>query len=188
MTPEHLVIFTFLNNNLSILTLLGFIVVLIMFIDAVALSVGIWKGARTVYVWLAKHALPVGFILTFLSTTVSLYYSDVLGVLPCGLCWFQRVFIYSSMFLFGYAWWKKDYKVWNYINILAIPGLLIALYHEYLQLGYSELIPCPAIASTVDCAKPTFLEYGFITYPFMSVVLFATLLLVSWSVRKYSNK
>lgn len=188
MTPEHLVIFTFLNNNLSIVTLLGFVAVLIMFVDAVALSVGFWKGARVAYSWFAKHALPVGFALTFMSTLVSLYYSDVLGVLPCGLCWFQRVFIYSSMFLLGYAWWKNDRNVWSYVNVLAIPGLLIALYHEYLQLGYSELIPCPAIASTVDCAKPTFLEFGFVTYPLMSAVLFASLLLISWTVRKYASK
>jgi disulfide bond formation protein DsbB len=91
------------------------------------------------------------------------------------------------MVILGAALWKKDRNVWSYINVLAIPGLLIALYHEYLQLGYSELIPCPAIASTVDCAKPTFLEYGFVTYPFMSVVLFTALLLISWVVKKYSK-
>jgi disulfide bond formation protein DsbB len=187
MTPEHTAIFTLLNNNLSIITLLGFVVVLIMFVDVVALGSGFWKGSRSMYVWLAKYALPVGFSLTAISTAVSLYYSDVLGVLPCGLCWFQRVFIYSMMVILGAALWKKDRNVWSYINVLAIPGLLIALYHEYLQLGYSELIPCPAIASTVDCAKPTFLEYGFVTYPFMSVVLFTALLLISWVVKKYSK-
>jgi len=60
--------------------------------------------------------------------------------------------------------------------------LVVALYQEYLQLGYSELIPCPAISNFADCAKPTFLEYGFITFPFASVVLFGFLILMSFIV------
>lgn len=187
MTEEKLAIFTFLNTNVSMITLLAFIVILFWLIDVIGIASRLWDGKRSLYEKIAHYALPLGFAATLISTAISLFYSDYLGVLPCGLCWFQRVFIYSMMFILGYAWWKKDSKVWGYIQTLSIPGLIIALYHEYLQLGYSELLPCPAIASTVDCAKPTFLEFGFVTYPFMSVVLFTALLLLAYVSGKYKK-
>lgn len=117
--------------------------------------------------------------MTLFSTVLSLYYSDYLGILPCGLCWLARVFIYSQVFLFGMAWYKNDRKILDYIILLSGVGLVISLYHQYLQMGYSEFLPCPAIASTVDCAKPTFMEYGFVTFPLMAVVTFLLAMLLS---------
>ena len=188
MTSEQESLFTFLNHSLAIVTLIGFIIVAVWAIDELLLCLGLYKGHRLLYRTIARHALPLGFIATLGATILSLVYSDYLGVLPCGLCWFQRVSIYSQMFILGLAWWKRDTKVWAYSTVLSVFGLIVALYHQYLQLGYSELLPCPAIASTVDCANPTFMEYGFVTFPFMSVVLFIFLLLLSQMVKRYTAK
>jgi disulfide bond formation protein DsbB len=187
MTDEKQALLTLLNHNLALLTLIGFIIVVIWLIDMIGICLSWWKGDRSMYRALIKYSLPVAFFSLLGSTLTSLFYSDYLGVLPCGLCWFQRVFIYSQVFIFGYAWYKRDMKVWGYSVVLSTAGLIIALYHQYLQMGYSELIPCPAIASTVDCAKPTFMEYGFVTFPFMSVVLFIFMLLLASTVKRYSK-
>lgn len=129
--------------------------------------------------FISNYALPLGFFISLGGAVLTLYYSDYLGILPCGLCWFQRVFLYSQVFLFGLAWHKNDTKIFGYTLLLSIVGFVVAVYHSYLQMGYSELLPCPAIASTIDCAKPTFVEFGFVTFPFMAVVLFAILILIS---------
>jgi disulfide bond formation protein DsbB len=187
MTPEKEAILNSLNHLLATATLIGFVVLSIWFIDLLGLHLKMWKGGRSLYKSIATYALPIGFFAMLGSTLISLYYSDYLGILPCGLCWFQRVFIYSQVFILGYAWLKKDYNIFTYATVLSLAGLPVALYQEYLQLGYSELLPCPAIASTVDCAKPTFVEYHFVTFPFMSVVLLGGVLLLSYVAIRYKR-
>lgn len=177
----------FLNTNLSLVTYIAFVVLLFWMIDIFLLRKRTFAPFRRYYAPISKYALPIGFFLTFFSTILSLVYSDYLGVLPCGLCWFQRVFIYSMMFLFGVAWYKNDRKIFDYIIALSIPGLIIALYHQSLQMGYSELVPCPTIASTIDCAKPTFINYGFITFPFMAVVTFGYTIMLSLTAKMFEK-
>ena len=185
MSEQKQAVITFLNHYLSIATLLGF-VVCIIWLFGIVFFLNAKKEVRLFSV-IAKYALPLGFFSTFFSTLMSLYYSDYLGVLPCGLCWFQRVFIYPQVFLFALAWYRKDLKIFLYSTVLSLVGIIIATYHEYLQLGYSELVPCPTIASTIDCAKPTFIEFGFITFPFMAFVLFAFLILLSLTVNNFAK-
>ncbi len=188
MTEDKQILLTLLNDSLALATLIGFIIVLIWLVDMIGLCLGWWQGKRAMYQTISKYSLPIAFFVLLDSTIISLIYSDYLGVLPCGLCWFQRVFIYSQVFIFGYAWYKRDTKVWGYSVVLSVAGLIVALYHQYLQMGYSPLIPCPAIASTIDCAKPTFIEYGFVTFPFMSVVLFIFMLLLASTAMRYGKK
>jgi disulfide bond formation protein DsbB len=98
------------------------------------------------------------------------------------------VFLYSQLFIFGLAWYKNDRKIFDYTLLLSIMGFIVATYQSYLQLGYSELLPCPVVASTIDCAKPTFIEYGFVTFPFMAVVLFAFLIILSFEIKRSTKK
>jgi disulfide bond formation protein DsbB len=187
ISEEKQALLTFLNDNLSLATLIGFIIILFWIIDLVALRAKMLVSYRKYYAVIARYALPIGFFLTLFSTSLSLFYSDYLGVLPCGLCWFQRIFIYSMVFIFGVAWYKNDRKIFDYIITLSIAGLIVALYHQYLQMGYSELIPCPAIASTVNCDKPAFMEYGFVTFPFMAVVTFGYTILLSITAKMFNK-
>jgi disulfide bond formation protein DsbB len=188
LSPEKEAIFMFLNNSLSLATFIGVIVLGFWVLDFILLHTRVLAKYRKYYKHVSRFALPAGFFLTFISTFFSLIYSDYLGVLPCGLCWFQRIFIYGMMFLFGMAWYKNDRKIFDYILLFSGVGLIIALYQHYLQMGYSELIPCPAIASTVDCAEPTFIEYGFITFPFMAVVMFGYTIMLSLTAKFFDKE
>ncbi|MEN9552386.1 MAG: hypothetical protein RI935_763 [Candidatus Parcubacteria bacterium] len=187
LTPEKQALLEFLNSHLALATLIGFIILCLWIVDIVLLRTKTFARYRSYYEPVSRYVLPLGFLITLFSTVVSLVYSDYLGVLPCGLCWFQRVFIYSMVFVFGVAWYKNDRKIFDYILALSVPGLIVALYHQYLQMGYSELIPCPAIASTVDCDKPTFMEYGFVTFPFMAVVMFGYTIMLSLTAKMFTK-
>lgn len=186
MTQEKEAIAIMLNHYLSIsIIIIG--VISLIWLYALAYE---WKSKTEIKLLssISKNALGLGFLVSFIGMLVSLYYSDYLGILPCGLCWFQRVFLYSQVFIFGMALYKKDHKIFPYTLLLSTVGLIIAVYQSYLQMGYSELLPCPAIASTIDCAKPTFVEFGFVTFPLMSVVLFLFLMAVSLTAeRKWSK-
>lgn len=129
-----------------------------------------------------RYGIALAFVLASAGSLATLIYSEVFGFVPCGLCWFQRVFLYPQVFLLGTALAAKDRTVSLYGIVLSVPGLLIALYQHYLQMGGTELIDCPAAAG--DCAKQIMLEFGFMTYPLASAALFAFLVALFWYLRK----
>jgi disulfide bond formation protein DsbB len=126
----------------------------------------------------SKYILPLGFLVSLGGMLMSLYYSEFLHIVACDLCWYQRIFMYSQVFIFGYAWYKKDTHILPYSLLLSLVGIAIAIYHHLLQIGFSLYKPCSTAPFAADCSKPTFVEFGFVTFPYMAVVLFATLILL----------
>lgn len=164
----------FLNHYLSLATIIGLVLLVLL-------------GSYFVYKMLAKkeyiglkvisqHILPLGFFITLGGTLMTLFYSEYLRYIPCDLCWYQRIFLYPQIFLFGYAWYKKDRNILPYTLILSVVGGAIAVYHHMLQIGYDMYKPCSDAPFAVDCAKPSFIEFGFVTFPLMAVVLFGFLI------------
>ena len=180
------IIESFLNHYLSLATLIG-LVFISLWVLGIIMSTYFKKECK-ISTFVSKHALQLGFFTTLGAAFMTLFYSDYLGVLPCGLCWFQRVALYPQIFLYALAWYKKDYNIFSYTLVLSIFGWIVALYHSFLQWGYSEFMPCPVVASTVDCAKPTFVEYGFVTFPFMSFVLFTALISITFTILLKNRK
>lgn len=127
--------------------------------------------------YLSTYGVWIAFVVTLLASAVTLYYSEVLGVLPCSYCWLQRVALYPQVVLFLIAAIVKDRTVALYSIALSLIGAAVALYHHYLQMGGSSFLPCPATGNHLDCAEPTFVMWGFVTFPFMSFALFLFLIL-----------
>lgn len=174
---------SFLNHYLSLATIIG-VAVLVVFIGYSA-YMSYSKKNSVIIDTLSKYILPLGFLVTFFGMFLTLFYSEVLHYAPCDLCWYQRVFLYPQVFIFAYAWYKKDISILPYTLILSILGFVIATYHHLLQMGYDVYKPCSTALFAVDCAKPSFIEFGFVTFPFMAVVLFGFLGLLSFTVLKF---
>lgn len=171
---EHPAYAATLTHYLSFATLLGAIFVAIFFIAVVYL---VYKKDIAKYAnCLGNYIFPIGFFVSFGGMVMSLFYSEVLHYAPCDLCWYQRVFLYPQAFLFAYAWYKKDRAVLPYALLLSLVGFAIASYHHMLQIGFDLMKPCSTAPFAVDCAKPSFIEFGFVTFPFMSAVLFGFLI------------
>jgi disulfide bond formation protein DsbB len=175
----------FLNYYLSIATLVFAVILFAWAVDLfiIRLKYGPYKELRTVYKKIAEYTFPLGFFASLSGVFLSLFYSDYLGYPPCALCWFQRIALYPMVILFAIAWYKKDYTVYRYILGISGVGFVIALYHQYLQMGYNAFIPCAANAVFVDCAKPSFVEFGFVTFPFMALTLFSFMFLIALTLR-----
>jgi disulfide bond formation protein DsbB len=132
--------------------------------------------------FIERYGLHLAFLITLGSTVMSLYYSNVLGFVPCWLCWLQRIFIYPQVILFGLAIWKKESKIADYSIALSITGGIIALYQHYLQMGGESIAPCPI--SGGDCAERFLFEFGYITFPLMAFSTFALLISLMLFVRR----
>lgn len=122
------------------------------------------------------HAHNIIIAITLSATALSLFYSDVLGFVPCSLCWFQRIFMYPQLILATAGKFYNDTKMLpRYGTLLSIFGLGFALYHYALKLLPKESLPCPADGAA-DCTIVIIDEFGFVNFPFVSAAMFALLI------------
>lgn len=122
--------------------------------------------------------LWMAFLVSLIASAMTLYYES-LGFEPCPLCWWQRIFLYPQVVLFGLITWKRDFQVRpliDYAIVLSVTGGAIALYHHALQMLPGSGLPCPATG--VSCAQRIFFEFGYVTYPMMALSVFAFLVVV----------
>lgn len=129
--------------------------------------------SRTLLPFIQKWGIALVFGIVTLSVVLTLVYSELFGITPCGFCWLERMALYPQLILIGIALYYKDAGLPRYGIGLSIIGFLISLYHHYIQMGGTEFIACPT--SGADCAKRFLFEYDFITFPLLSAFLFGTL-------------
>ncbi len=162
----------------TILMQLGTVVVIALYSLRITVPFCGWCIAQ-----LREWALIKSSVLALVASALTLYYSDVLGIIPCGLCWLERVFLYPQVILLGIAAWRKDTGIALYSMTLSALGAIVSLYHHFIQMGGSEFVPCPA-SGAGDCAKRIIFEFGYITFPLMAFSLFVLLFVTMWVLRK----
>jgi len=118
----------------------------------------------------------------------SLYFSEVRGLPPCTLCWYQRILIYPLVAIFAVAIYRKDRVAAYYAMPLVAIGLIISFYQSLLQWGVikESLVNC-TVNSAVSCSSAQVNWLGFITIPFMSFLAFLFIALLI-SLRVYLQK
>ncbi|MBF0290402.1 MAG: disulfide bond formation protein B [SAR324 cluster bacterium] len=101
----------------------------------------------------------------------SLFFSEVMGVTPCVLCWYQRIAMYPLVFILPMGMFPMDEKVAHFIIPLPILGGLVALYHVALTWGLipENMQPC---TQGIPCSETTIELLGFLTIPLMSLASF----------------
>jgi disulfide bond formation protein DsbB len=113
------------------------------------------------------------------ATLGSLFFSEVMELLPCSLCWYQRLFMFPLPIVVGAGLFPFDRNVVRYALPLAGTGCLVALYHTLLQWG---LIPESAAPCRrgVSCSDAQIELLGFLSIPMLSLLAFlaASVLLI----------
>lgn len=125
------------------------------------------------------------FFFALIVTVLNLFLSSYFQFAPCELCWYQRVFLFVIPFISFVAAVRNDINGRVYVFVLSTIGLIVALYHTLLQVGLFQKVAafCNPNAVT-DCAVPYFTYYGFVTIPFMSCVVFLSLMIASYVYKK----
>ena len=125
-----------------------------------------------------KNAIAFAGLIALAATVGSLIYSEVAQFEPCNLCWYQRMFIYPQVILLGIALFKKDSRIVDYILGLSIVGGVIAAYHYFIQITQTGGTLCSALEGSTSCITIFFIEYGYITIPFMSLVTLSLIIVI----------
>lgn len=114
--------------------------------------------ARDLLVWAAGVA--------FIATLGSLYLSDIVGFVPCSLCWYQRIAMYPLWVILGVAFWRNEPAAWVFALPLPIIGVLISAYHVMVQ--YRPNLEVAACTGGIPCSARYLLVYGFVSIPVMA--------------------
>src|SRR5688572_14699531 len=109
--------------------------------------------------FLKRNALYGAFGLSLLAMLGSLYYSEILHLPPCVLCWYQRIAMYPLVLLFGVAIYKRARDLILPATVLAVIGWAIAVYHNLLYFNILPDAAAPCVAGISCTTKFTgFLE------------------------------
>ena len=112
-------------------------------------------------------------LLVAAATLGSLFFSEVMELPPCSLCWAQRIFMFPLAIIFLVALFPFDAQVVRYALPLSTTGAAVALYHLLLQVGLipESAAPC---RQGVSCADAQVEILGFVSIPMLSLLVFAT--------------
>ena len=134
--------------------------------------------------FLGRYGLYLGWIVALVATVGSLYASEIVGFLPCKLCWLQRIFMYPLVIVLGIASFRNERELSIYVLPMTVIGGLIALFH-YLEQKVPDFGP-PAICrgGGVPCDAEYINWLGFITIPFLALIAFTLITLLMIGLRR----
>ncbi len=123
--------------------------------------------------------LLAAWLLVSTASLGSMFFSEIMDLPPCSLCWYQRVFMFPLTIVLFMGLFPFDPKVVRYALPLSAVGTLVALYHVLLQTGVipESVAPC---SEGVSCADVDLLLFGFASIPMLSLFGFGavTILLI----------
>jgi len=138
--------------------------------DRLAVDAASWK--LLFICWLIAMAATLG----------SLFFSEIMGLIPCELCWYQRIFIYPLAVILLLGLHPLDTRVVRYALPLAVIGMLFTIYHTLLFYGLipENMQPC---RQGVSCADEGMVLMGFLPIPLLSLAAFGMIIMLLLKIR-----
>lgn len=123
---------------------------------------------------LQTNILYIALAQAIIATLGSLYFSEVMNLPPCVLCWYQRIAMYPLVVILSVGIIRKNRDIALYVLPVSLIGLVISIYHNLL---YWKIIPesiAPCMAG-ISCTTKFFEWFGFITIPFLALTAFVVI-------------
>ena len=106
-------------------------------------------------------------LVAVVATAGSLYFSEVAGLVPCALCWYQRILMYPLVVVLGVAAYERRIGVWKTALPLSVLGIGVSGYHTVLQLT-----PTVQCSLGVGCGAIQWEGLGVFTVPRLALLAF----------------
>jgi len=121
------------------------------------------------------------------STLGALFFSEIMQLPPCVLCWYQRIFMFPLVLLLPLGLFPFDTKVVRYGLALALAGWLVSLFQVLLVAGVipEAIRPC---TQGVPCSEVQIQWLGFVSIPLLSFIAFSTLIALLVAARSRSPR
>jgi disulfide bond formation protein DsbB len=161
-------------------TIISYGIVILQFSAVILLVLTIFEKyiPTALPTFVRDRGIVLGFLISLFAVLGSLYYSEIRHLEPCIFCWWQRIFLYPQVVLFGAALYTREYQGTRIASLmLSIIGGCIAVVHVLAQSGIrSTGLPCAA--SGVSCTSIDLILLGYITIPIMSLTLYILMIMI----------
>ena len=122
--------------------------------------------------------LLASWLTALVSTLGALFFSEVMALEPCVLCWYQRIAMYPLVLTLGIAAFTNDRRIGRYVLPPALLGAAVSIYHVQLErFPQQEALAC---SKTVPCTTIWFEQFGYITMPVLALSAFAFIGVLVW--------
>ena len=113
-------------------------------------------------------------VLATASTLGALFFSEVMELPPCSLCWYQRIFMFPLVLILPLGLFPFDPRVVRYAWPLAGVGWAISIFQLLLVAGYipAGLQPC---RQGVPCDEVQIEWFGFLSIPVLSFLAYTAM-------------
>ena len=121
--------------------------------------------------------LLLAWLVATTATLGALFIGEVMGMTPCVLCWYQRIFMFPLALVLGMAAYFDDRRGAVYALALTLGGLIVAAYHTLLVAGLipKAWVPCSA---GVSCADQKLDILNGFQIPWLSLAAFMALVIL----------
>ncbi len=134
----------------------------------------------------AWTALFAAWVLVTIATLGSLFFSEVVGVPVCELCWYQRIAMYPLVLVLAIGLLPYDPRVLRYATGLAGAGWLIALFQVLLVAGVIPESAQPCVQG-IPCSETHILLLGFLNIPTLSLLTFSLIGVLLFSAHRMES-
>ncbi|MGA0542684.1 disulfide bond formation protein B [Neotabrizicola sp. VNH66] len=121
-------------------------------------------------------ALTVAFLIALTATLGALFIGEVLGMMPCTLCWYQRIAMFPLVVILGVALWREDSPVRPTVLILSAAGTALAAWQSGLYAGIIPQAIAPCTESGPSCTDKAAQTVLGLPLPYLSLAAFAAIL------------
>jgi len=137
--------------------------------------------------FLSRRLVLAAWICALVATLGSLFFSEVMKLPPCVLCWYQRIAMYPLVVVLAVGWLRQSREVLVYSLPLALIGLAIAVYHNllYYHVIPESIAPC---TQGVSCTSRQIEWLGFVTIPLLSLGAFVAIAVLLFSAARSRRK
>lgn len=135
---------------------------------------------------LQKYSLYIVWIVACAATMGSLFFSEILHIEPCHLCWYQRIAIYPLVIIMGIATYRGFYGIVPYVFPLVLIGTLFAAYQVAIQ-EMPDWQPIELCGAGPSCSEKVDIGLGPISIPMLSLAGFLVMLLflsIAWKASR----
>lgn len=121
--------------------------------------------------------LFVAWLVALAATLGALFVGEVMGQVPCLLCWYQRIAMFPLALVLGIGCLHEDAGVRRYALPLALAGGAVALWHSLLYFGVipEAIKPC---GQGPSCTSTDMTLLGSLPLPMLSFGAFAAIALL----------
>jgi disulfide bond formation protein DsbB len=119
--------------------------------------------------------LLAAFVIALAATLGALFIGEVLGQMPCTLCWYQRIAMFPLVPIVGLSIWRADGMARPYGLPLAAAGLMLAGWHSGLYSGWIQEAVTPCAKTGPSCTDQAQTILG-LPIPYLSLIAFGAIL------------